>query len=61
MHRIYLEVESSNTAAIRLYEAQGFRSLDTLADYYGVGRSALHMLCETSNIPKLFDTDLRAA
>ena len=40
---VYLEVDQANAAAVALYERSGFAVLDTLADYYGPGRDALHM------------------
>jgi ribosomal-protein-alanine acetyltransferase len=43
--RVYLEVEQSNTAAVGLYERNGFRSVGVLRDYYGQGRPGLHMRC----------------
>jgi len=46
VRRVYLEVESENQGAIRLYERWGFRKLETLKDYYGPGRPAVHMLYE---------------
>ena len=42
--RIYLEVETTNAGAKGLYERLGFRQTDTLADYYGPGRPAVHMV-----------------
>jgi hypothetical protein len=45
VRRAYLEVEQSNTAAIKLYERHGFRSIGTLPDYYGEGRAGVHMMC----------------
>lgn len=44
--RVYLEVEKSNTAAIELYQRNGFRSISDLPDYYGKGRPASHMMRE---------------
>jgi ribosomal-protein-alanine acetyltransferase len=46
--RIYLEVERSNQAAVRLYERAGFRNIGVLPDYYGPGRDGMHMMIETS-------------
>lgn len=43
--KVYLEVESTNASAIALYERMGFSVTDEIADYYGEGRSALHMMC----------------
>ncbi len=42
--RVYLEVERANAPAVALYEGLGFHATGTLADYYGPGRDALHML-----------------
>jgi hypothetical protein len=47
VRRIYLEVETSNSGATRLYERLGFKQTDTLADYYGPGRPAVHMVYES--------------
>ncbi|MGE5608572.1 MAG: GNAT family N-acetyltransferase [Bacillota bacterium] len=44
--RVYLEVEQANTAAVKLYERNGFRRVGVLPDYYGQGQSGLHMMCE---------------
>ncbi len=49
VRRIYLEVETSNAGATRLYERLGFKVNGTLADYYGPGRPALHMVYETAD------------
>ncbi len=46
VNRIYLEVEQSNTPAIRLYEQYGFRSVGELPDYYGQGCAGLRMKVE---------------
>lgn len=46
VRRIYLEVERTNDAAIRLYERLGFRSIGILPGYYGDGRDGLHMMYE---------------
>jgi ribosomal protein S18 acetylase RimI-like enzyme len=48
VRRIYLEVETNNTGATRLYERLGFHRTDTLADYYGPGRPAVHMVYEVA-------------
>jgi len=48
VRRIYLEVETNNSAALHLYERLGFKQTDTLADYYGPGRPAVHMLFESA-------------
>jgi ribosomal protein S18 acetylase RimI-like enzyme len=45
VHKVYLEVERANEAAVRLYESLGFRTVGTLPAYYGEGRDGLHMLC----------------
>lgn len=44
VERIYLEVELSNSAAVRLYEQSGFRTIADLPDYYGRGKPGLHMM-----------------
>lgn len=59
--RIYLEVERSNTSAIRLYEKNGFRTIGSLPDYYGLGRDAAHMLCVVPLQSGLFETSAPAA
>ena len=46
VRRTYLEVSNRNEAAIALYRKAGFRPIGTLADYYGPGESALHMVYE---------------
>jgi ribosomal-protein-alanine acetyltransferase len=46
--RIYLEVESTNVAAVRLYERLGFRGIGALPDYYGDGKDGLHMMYESA-------------
>jgi ribosomal protein S18 acetylase RimI-like enzyme len=56
VNRIYLEVERANTAAVKLYERNGFRRVGILPDYYGLGRDALHMLCVVPVEPGLFDS-----
>lgn len=43
LHRVYLEVRATNTAAIRLYEKLGFRLARPLPNYYGRGRHAISM------------------
>jgi ribosomal protein S18 acetylase RimI-like enzyme len=48
VRRIYLEVETNNSAALHLYERLGFKQTDNLADYYGPGRPAVHMLFESA-------------
>ena len=53
VRRVYLEVDQSNTAAIRLYERSGFRRLGTLSDYYGPGRAAVHMVYEPAAVAKV--------
>lgn len=40
-----LEAENSDSALIRWYQQQGFEMTETLADYYGPGRSACRMVC----------------
>ena len=44
--RIYLEVDQQNAAALKLYQQLGFRCIGKLADYYGAGSDALHMMWE---------------
>ncbi|MCC7350987.1 MAG: GNAT family N-acetyltransferase [Phycisphaerales bacterium] len=44
--RIYLEVDQQNAAALKLYQRLGFRCIGKLADYYGAGSDALHMMWE---------------
>lgn len=41
--RVLLEVETTNAAALRLYEGLGFRPLARRNDYYGPGAHALVM------------------
>lgn len=38
--RYILEVEYTNTPAKRLYESNGFKTIGSIADYYGPGRHA---------------------
>ena len=40
---LYLEVESGNTPAVRLYEKMGFKVYNTRENYYGQGLDALLM------------------
>ncbi len=44
VNRVYLEVEQSNSGAIRLYEQNGFYSIAELPDYYGKGKPGVHMM-----------------
>ena len=44
--RVHLQVEASNTSAIRLYTQHHFRAVKTLPDYYGTDRDGMHMVCE---------------
>lgn len=44
--RIYLEVESANRSAQRLYENMGFHNIGVLPDYYGPQRDGVHMMYE---------------
>jgi ribosomal protein S18 acetylase RimI-like enzyme len=44
--RVYLEVERANTAAVELYERNGFRAIDVLPDFYGKGRDGVRMSCD---------------
>jgi ribosomal-protein-alanine acetyltransferase len=46
--RIYLEVEASNTPAVRLYQRLGFNGVGALPDYYGQGKDGLHMMYEVA-------------
>lgn len=41
---IKLEVETTNTSAIHLYETSGFENESTIPDYYGEGRDAFNMV-----------------
>jgi ribosomal protein S18 acetylase RimI-like enzyme len=54
VRRAYLEVEQTNTNAVKLYEGLGFRSLGALPDYYGEGRNGWHMVYDIANEPNLF-------
>lgn len=42
---IHLEVEATNTSAVRMYEGMGFVPKGQIKDYYGEGRHALRMSC----------------
>lgn len=55
VRRVFLEVEKSNDAAVKLYEALGFRSLGILPDYYGDGRAGWHMVYDVNTAPSLFE------
>jgi ribosomal protein S18 acetylase RimI-like enzyme len=55
--RVYLEVEESNIAAIRLYLRSDFASIGVLPDYYGPGKPAVHMMRRICNDATLFDMD----
>lgn len=46
--RTYLEVDCANERAVTLYERSGFRPAGILTDYYGPGRSALHMVHQSA-------------
>jgi ribosomal protein S18 acetylase RimI-like enzyme len=46
VHRVYLEVEESNSAARKLYERAGFRVIGSLPDYYGTQLHGIHMMYE---------------
>jgi ribosomal-protein-alanine N-acetyltransferase len=48
VRRVYLEVEQSNAAALRLYDCFGFRRIGLLPDYYGKNQHAVHMMHEAS-------------
>jgi ribosomal protein S18 acetylase RimI-like enzyme len=52
VQRIFLEVESDNDSAIHLYERHGFRLIGDLPDYYGPGRSGIHMMRERVASPE---------
>jgi ribosomal protein S18 acetylase RimI-like enzyme len=41
------------TGAIRLYERSGFKKIGTLADYYGPGRAAVHMVYEAQAVARV--------
>ncbi|MCR4776693.1 MAG: tRNA (adenosine(37)-N6)-threonylcarbamoyltransferase complex dimerization subunit type 1 TsaB [Saccharofermentans sp.] len=43
---VYLEVESTNVAAISVYKKCGFKSYNIRKGYFGVGRDAILMDCE---------------
>lgn len=43
---VYLEVESTNTAALVVYKKCGFKSYNIRKGYFGVGRDAILMDCE---------------
>ena len=43
---VYLEVESTNTAALSVYKKCGFKSYNIRKGYFGVGRDAILMDCE---------------
>ena len=43
---VYLEVESTNSAAIVVYKKCGFKSYNIRKGYFGVGRDAILMDCE---------------
>lgn len=43
VHRVYLEVESGNAAAIGFYKKEGFKLLRTNQGYYSNGQDALIM------------------
>ena len=53
--RVYLEVEQSNSGAIRLYEQLGFRTVKPLRHYYGRGNHGVHMRYDpgTDDIPMM--------
>jgi ribosomal protein S18 acetylase RimI-like enzyme len=44
--RAYLEVERSNTAAVELYERNGFRAIESLPNFYGPNRDGVRMSCD---------------
>ena len=43
---MYLEVESTNSAAVAVYKKCGFKSYNIRKGYFGVGRDAILMDCE---------------
>ncbi len=47
---VVLEVESNNTAAIRVYEKLGFRRCGALKDFYGEGKDGIKMAKELFGI-----------
>jgi ribosomal protein S18 acetylase RimI-like enzyme len=53
VRRVYLEVDCENAGAIRLYERSGFKKIGTLADYYGPGRAAVHMVYEAQAVARV--------
>ncbi len=53
--RVYLEVEQTNTKAMKLYEANGFCSIGKLPNYYGSGCDGVHMMLDLTPAPTLFD------
>ena len=44
--KVYLEVESTNTAALVVYKKCGFKSYNIRKGYFGAGRDAILMDCE---------------
>lgn len=55
VRRVFLEVESTNRAAIALYTDAGFRTIGALPGYFGPGRDGSHMLFEVQTGVTLFD------
>ena len=51
IHKIFLEVEESNLAAIELYKKLGFKEISQRKDYYGAGRNATLMLLQLMHKP----------
>ena len=44
--KVYLEVESTNTAALVVYKKCGFKSYNIRKGYFGLNRDAILMDCE---------------
>ena len=50
VRRIYLEVESTNASASKLYDRLGFRPIGTRPNYYGPNRPATHMVLDAAEV-----------